>query len=147
MSFVPRIDSCGFEVLPPQGKVQKNESYVLRKDGKLIFIEENNVLIYNEQKEIIAAFSNIQDITERKTNEEEREKLLVELQKSLEEIKTLKGIIPICMHCKGIRDDKRSWTQLEKFITEHSDAQFSHGICEKCLEKYYPEEYEELHKP
>ena len=51
------------------------------------------------------------------------------------------------MHCKGIRDDKGAWNKLEKFITEHSDAQFSHGICEKCLEKYYPEEYEELHKP
>ena len=84
-----------------------------------------------------------EDITERKTNEEEREKLLVELQKSLEEIKTLKGIIPICMHCKGIRDDKGSWTQLEKFITEHSEAEFSHGICDECLKKYYPEEYED----
>ncbi|GEM_PF-1996903 len=135
------------ENLLKQGKVKKYEGYALRKDGKLIFTEENNVLVYNEQREIIAAFSNIQDITDRKTSEEEREKLFAELQKSLEEVKTLEGIIPICMHCKGIRDDKGAWNKLEKFITEHSDAQFSHGICDECLKKYYPEEYEELHKP
>ncbi len=80
------------------------------------------------------------NLTERKLAEKEREKLIKELQAVLKEIKTLKGIIPICMHCKGIRDDKGSWTKLEKFITEHSEAQFSHGICEECLEKYYPEE-------
>jgi hypothetical protein len=69
----------------------------------------------------------------------EQERTLVELQSAFSEIKTLKGIIPICMHCKGIRDDKGYWTQLEKFISEHSDAEFTHGICDKCLEKYYPE--------
>jgi GAF domain-containing protein len=60
------------------------------------------------------------------------------LEKALSEIKTLKGIVPICMHCKGIRDDKGYWNQLEKYITEHTEAVLSHGICEKCLEKYYP---------
>ncbi|MCK5679702.1 transporter substrate-binding domain-containing protein [bacterium] len=60
-----------------------------------------------------------------------------ELVAALEEIKTLKGIIPICMHCKEIRDDRGSWNQLEKYITEHSEAQFSHGVCDKCVEKYY----------
>lgn len=61
-----------------------------------------------------------------------------DLEKALSEIKTLSGIVPICMHCKGIRDDQGYWNQLEKYISEHSDAQFSHGICEKCIEKYYP---------
>jgi hypothetical protein len=72
--------------------------------------------------------------------EKEKEMLIQELQAALEEIKTLTGIIPICMHCKEIRDEKGAWNQLEKFITDHSEAQFSHGICEECLEKYYPEE-------
>jgi GAF domain-containing protein len=62
------------------------------------------------------------------------------LERAMSEIKTLEGIVPICMHCKGIRDDKGYWNQLEKYISEHSDAQFSHGICDKCLEKYYPED-------
>jgi len=62
------------------------------------------------------------------------------LEQAMSEIKTLKGIVPICMHCKGIRDDKGYWNQLEKYIAEHSEAQLSHGICEKCLDKYYPED-------
>jgi hypothetical protein len=62
-----------------------------------------------------------------------------ELQQAQAQIKTLKGIIPICMHCKEIRDDEGYWVQLEKYITTHSDAQLSHGICEKCLHKLYPD--------
>lgn len=56
----------------------------------------------------------------------------IELQKALERVKRLEGIIPICMYCKKIRDDGDSWQQLEKYITEHSEAQFSHGICPEC---------------
>lgn len=62
-----------------------------------------------------------------------------ELQEANSKIKVLGGIIPICMHCKKIRDDKGYWNQLEKFIAENSEAQFSHGICDPCLEKYYPD--------
>ncbi|MDR9501908.1 MAG: DUF3365 domain-containing protein [Desulfurivibrionaceae bacterium] len=62
-----------------------------------------------------------------------------ELQKALTEIKTLQGIIPICMHCKGIRDDKGYWNKLEKYLYDHAGVEFSHGICEKCLKKYYPD--------
>jgi len=62
------------------------------------------------------------------------------LQEALCTIKKLEGIIPICIHCKEIRDDKGAWNQFEKYICEHSDAQFSHGICEKCLKKHYSEE-------
>ena len=63
-----------------------------------------------------------------------------ELESALVQIKRLEGIIPICMHCKEIRDDKGYWNKLEKYISEHSEAQFSHSICDKCLDKYYPEE-------
>lgn len=62
-----------------------------------------------------------------------------DLQKALTEIKTLRGIIPICMHCKEIRDDKGYWNKLEKYLSDHADVEFSHGICEKCLKKYYPD--------
>ncbi|MCX8023033.1 MAG: PAS domain S-box protein [Syntrophorhabdaceae bacterium] len=69
------------------------------------------------------------------------ERDLLEKNKKLEEakaeIKTLSGIIPICMHCKKIRDDKGYWNHLEKFISEHSDAMFSHSLCPDCQEKYY----------
>lgn len=60
-------------------------------------------------------------------------------EKALSEVKQLKGMLPICSHCKKIRDDKGSWNQIEKYIHEHSDAQFSHGICQECAKKYYPD--------
>ncbi len=55
----------------------------------------------------------------------------------IEEIKTLRGIIPICSNCKKIRTSKGYWTRVEKYIEDHSDARFSHGICEECMEKLY----------
>ncbi len=61
-----------------------------------------------------------------------------EINKAKAELKKLEGIIPICMHCKEIRDDSGAWHQLEKYISENSEAVFSHGICEKCSEKHYP---------
>ena len=63
----------------------------------------------------------------------------IELEEAVNEIKILKGIIPICMHCKEVRDDKGYWSHLEKYISKHSEAQFSHGLCDKCMEEHYPE--------
>jgi len=62
-----------------------------------------------------------------------------QLEEALNRIKTLKGLIPICASCKKIRDDKGYWNSLETYLSEHSDAQFSHGICPQCAEKLYPE--------
>ena len=63
------------------------------------------------------------------------------LQKALDEIKTLRGIIPICSHCKQIRDDEGLWKQMEEYLHAHSEAEFSHGISPDCMKKFYPEEY------
>lgn len=79
------------------------------------------------------------EVEHRTLAEEEKARTILELQKAIDEIKTLHGIIPICMHCKGIRDDEGYWSELEKYISAHSDAMFSHSICDKCLEKYYPD--------
>lgn len=62
-----------------------------------------------------------------------------ELIAALEEIRTLRGILPICMHCKQIRDEKGGWVRLEKYVQEHSHAEFTHGVCPECLKKHYPE--------
>jgi sigma-B regulation protein RsbU (phosphoserine phosphatase) len=66
-----------------------------------------------------------------------------ELQEALSHIKTLQGILPICMHCHKIRDDQDAWQKLEQYVTQHSDAQLSHSICPECMEKYYPDTDEE----
>jgi len=68
-----------------------------------------------------------------------REKLLQELQGALADVKTLRGLLPICSSCKKIRDDDGYWQTLEHYIQEHSEARFSHGLCGDCIEKLYPE--------
>lgn len=62
-----------------------------------------------------------------------------ELSDALAQVKQLKGIVPICMHCKKIRNDENYWQQVEEYIYEHSEADFSHSICPECLEQHYPE--------
>ena len=61
------------------------------------------------------------------------------LRRSMAEIKTLRRVLPICSHCRKIRDDRGAWSDLEAYISNHSDARFSHGICTDCLRKHYPE--------
>ena len=69
----------------------------------------------------------------------ERERLAEERERALREIKTLSGLLPICMSCKNIRDDKGYWNQIEIYIRSHSQAEFSHGLCPECMHKLYPE--------
>jgi len=84
----------------------------------------------------------IRNITTRKNAEEEKENLIGKLQSALNEIKTLRGILPVCCHCKDIRNDKGYWDQIESYISKHSEATFSHGICPNCMKEHYPELYE-----
>jgi PleD family two-component response regulator len=81
---------------------------------------------------------------ERKKLEIEREKMIEKLQDALAKIKTLSGLLPICSFCKKIRDDKGYWNQIEVYVREHSDANFSHSICPECAKKHYPNLYKEL---
>jgi PAS domain S-box-containing protein len=85
----------------------------------------------------------LRDITDRKMVELERERLIAELTDALAQLKTLKGLLPICSSCKKIRDDRGYWNTLELYIMEHSDAEFTHGICPDCIRKYFPEACEE----
>ncbi len=78
------------------------------------------------------------DFTERVQAEKEREKLLHELEDALARVKTLSGLLPICANCKKIRDDRGEWLALEVYVRDHSEADFSHGICPECAEKLYP---------
>ena len=87
---------------------------------------------------LIGAVETLEDITEHKRVDEEREKLVAELQEALSKIKILKGLLPICAACKKIRNDKGYWEQIESFIRAHSEADFSHGICPECAQKLYP---------
>ena len=79
------------------------------------------------------------DVSERKKIEKEREELIAELRKAITEIKQLRGILPICASCKKIRNDRGAWTQIESYISDHSEAEFSHGVCPDCAKKLFPD--------
>jgi PAS domain S-box-containing protein len=101
-----------------------------------VLIGEKNVLL-----------SIIHDISDRILIEQEKEKLIGELQKALKDVKILSGFIPICAHCKKIRDDKGFWNNLEIYFEEHSSSQFSHGLCPECAEELYgDQEWFKAHK-
>jgi PAS domain S-box-containing protein len=96
-------------------------------------------ILYNATGNIIGAIESVRDITFAKRSEEEREKLIGELQDALAKVRTLSGLLPICASCKKIRDDQGYWNQIESFISEHSTVEFSHGICPECAKKLYPD--------
>ncbi|MDM8539041.1 hypothetical protein QUF70_20000 [Desulfobacterales bacterium HSG17] len=84
----------------------------------------------NIQRNLVKELQNEKDYLEERVAER-----TAELQESLDEIKTLHGIIPICSYCKKIRNDHGAWEIIEAYISTHSDAQFSHGACPECYKK------------
>jgi hypothetical protein len=86
------------------------------------------------------------DITEQKLAEEERERLMREQMDALSKIKMLSGMLPICSSCKKVRNDEGYWEQIEAYIRDHSEAEFSHSICPECAARLYPEYYKKEEK-
>jgi PAS domain S-box-containing protein len=113
-----------------------------KKDGTIFPVEINAGSLELGGHKYVLAFD--RDISERKTAEQEREKLIRQLQDALAKIKTLRGLIPMCAWCKKIRDDSGYWKKVETYIQEHSDASFTHGICPECLRKHDPFTYEQV---
>jgi DNA-binding response OmpR family regulator len=86
-------------------------------------------------------------LEDKKRAEVEREKLIRELQEALVNVKQLSGLLPICASCKNIRDDKGYWTQIEAYIHDHSQAEFTHGICPDCRKRLYGDILEKERSP
>jgi len=80
-----------------------------------------------------------QHIDQHRRSRAEKDVLIAELHKALDEVKVLRGIVPICSSCKKIRDDNGYWQQVEVYVSAHSDARFTHGICPECIEMLYPD--------
>ena len=111
-----------------------------RKDGSAAVLDLTAALIPLAAESVILV--TLRDASDRIRAEQEREKLIRELEDALEKIKSLRGLLPICAHCKKIRDDRGYWAQVETYVEAHSLAEFSHGICPECVRKYYPEVFE-----
>jgi len=91
-------------------------------------------------------YSVARDVTASKQAEEERERLVGELQRALSEVKTLQQILPICSYCRRVRDDENYWGSVENYVAEHTSTQFSHSICPACLAKHFDPELAESGK-
>ena len=115
-----------------------NHTLLLAKNQRTIPIADSLAPIKDQQGNITGAVLVFQDISERKQAEIEREQLIAELKEALATIQVLSGIIPICASCKKIRTDQGDWQPVELYIRDHSQAEFSHGICPDCAAKLYP---------
>ncbi len=115
------------------------EFEVKNKSDRIRNVIFHKATFYDSNGEVSGLNGAVLDITARKEAEDEREKLISELKVALDKVKVLSGFLPICASCKKIRDDKGYWNQIEEYIREHSEAEFSHSICPECVEKLYPE--------
>jgi len=95
-----------------------------------------NVETYTEDN-ICISIGCLTIVSREMESEEKCETLIIELKNALAKVKTLSGLLPICTHCKKIRDDKGYWNQIESYILDHSDAEISNSICEECAREYF----------
>lgn len=127
-----------FERVGRGESVGRSETVRLRKDGSRFDVSITVSPIRNDDGTVIGASVIARDISERRREEREKLRLIEELTHALSHVKELKGLLPICASCKKIRDDKGYWQQVETYIKQHSDAEFTHGICPECAKRLYP---------
>lgn len=138
-------------LLQPDKETAEKYDHLIEKNGTLIaeeafcpaigksgaYISAVASKLYDAKGNVRGAIQTMRDQTARKMLEQEREELIRELQTALKEVKTLSGMLPICAHCKKVRDDEGYWNQIENYLQEHTGARFSHGICTECADTLY----------
>lgn len=120
---------------------EKGQSYAFdfpltKATGDTIWIHTKAEPIFKRDK-VVSVVGNIMDITERKQEEIERENLIQDLKNTLNNVKTLSNFLPICSYCKKIRDNNGHWKQIESYIRDHLNVNFSHTICQECARIHY----------
>lgn len=123
------------------GCLFQSEVRIILPSGKMKWIQLTSMPSTEKVDSQLIWSGVILDVTGRKEAEEERNQLVAELRSALDEVRTLSGFLPICASCKKIRDDKGYWNQIESYIQNHSEAEFSHSICPDCVRDLYPDFY------
>ncbi|MEO6098610.1 MAG: PAS domain S-box protein [Fibrobacteria bacterium] len=137
LDFFPREDAWRLAVSRAEmmgGEARTEEWRLRHKDGTFIPVEVSARIFPDGRWQGFA-----RDIRERKQAERKQAELICGLQESLKEIRVLRGLLPICAHCKKIRDEVGAWQQIELYIRSRSEAEFSHGICPECLKNHFGE--------
>jgi PAS domain S-box-containing protein len=106
-------------------------------DGERRWIWARGETVCDENAEPIKLFGTLQDITDAKRTEQEREQLITDLKEAIGQVRTLSGLLPMCANCKKVRDDSGYWNQLEAYISKHTNADVSHGLCPECMDEMY----------
>lgn len=128
LSFFPPDQQLSLKEVIYKLEASDFDSRCFKKDGNLIPIAISGRTFPYKEKH--ARVAEIIDLSER-------EVLMNKLNQAIESVKTLEGLLPICAHCKKIRNDSGYWEQIEKYISTHADVQFSHGLCPACLKDIY----------
>lgn len=120
------------------GYVQDISYQIVKKNRELMDVTLSAIAEKDEAGNFLRSLAVLIDVTARKKAEAAQEKLIRKLRKALDEITSLRGILPLCSFCKRVRDDKGYWEQVDIYIAKHSPAEISHSICPECLKKHYP---------
>jgi len=127
------------QLMQREGVAHRQQARLRLFDGAVCWIENSARSLREPHSGKLIYEGCLENTTERKLAEDERERLILELQEALAKVKTLGGLLPICASCKKIRDDKGYWNQIEEFIQTHSEAEFTHSFCPDCMRSLYPE--------
>jgi PAS domain S-box-containing protein len=95
--------------------------------------------LHDGRNRLVGQLIHLSDITEHRRAHGEREKLIARLEEALAQVRALRGLLPICASCKRIRDYAGRWRGMEEYVTSHSNAEFSHGLCPECSKRLYPD--------
>ena len=139
-SFQKRLDEI--RRLPPGSQPAEEDllqTTVARKDGLEIHVEIQCRAVWGEDGCLLGFQGVTRDITARKRMEVERERLIQSLTQALADVKQLSGMLPICSSCKKVRDDHGYWSQIETYLSEHTEATFTHGVCPDCAQRFREE--------
>jgi|GEM_PF-4588300 PAS domain S-box-containing protein len=135
--YAAHFGEC-FSRFKSEGEIHNIEVEMIHQDSSRLVAVFDGKVGYDANGTFKQMHCMLSDITERRRVLAEKDQLIGELQNAITQIKQLKGLLPICASCKKIRDDRGYWQQLEVYIREHTEAEFSHGLCPECAEKLYP---------
>lgn len=125
-----------------RGEEGRIETVIMMKGGQAVPVRLHLIPVV-EGDMVVRCRGIVQDITPQKGTERELEQTISKLQEAAANIKTLRGLLPICSHCKRIRDERGKWHQLEDYIRDHTEAEFSHSLCPDCIQSLYPDLFQQ----
>jgi len=135
----PEAARAGYRRVFAEGQVTDYALALRHVSGSTRDVLYNASVYRNEADEVVGVFAAARDITKMKRAEEALKENLEALRKAMKQIRTLRGIVPICARCKKIRNDAGFWQQVEVYVHEHSEAEFTHGLCPECTVELFPD--------